>query len=121
MIKRSALVAILATAGSVAFGRHVHGPNHASHKFAAKHQNDSAPVQTKVKGDLLPDVDNENICSFYQDDSFYLLKPIISRNNNYETTLEDRYRVQFNICNRTVGFAPEHVCYGSYACLTDEQ
>ena len=115
MIKRSAatLMALLAT---VANARHVHGPNHSSHVKAPSAAQIS---EIKVQGEVIPDVNNEEICSFYKDDSFYVLKFLISREENYKATADGR-TIEFNICNRLNGYnTTGDACYQSFACLTD--
>ncbi len=74
MIKRSALIALLLASAVNTRNIHVHGPNHYSHSVASVK---SASTEVKVQGEVIPDVSNEDICSFYQDDSFYVLKFLI--------------------------------------------
>lgn len=114
MIKRSTLLALLAVT-AVTARKHVHGPDHSTHVLAPK------AVDISVKGDIIPDVQNADICSFYQDDSFYVLKFIIANGFNYnKTDTIDNREVEFNICNRLNGFNDSsHACYQTFACLKD--
>ena len=107
MLKRSALLALIAT-GCIS-ANHVHGSGHKHHY---------AP-QTKAAVDVkqvIPNQKNEDICSFYIDDSLYILKPIISNQGNYNKTLAN-FTIEFNICN-TLNNAPDS-CQGSFACITN--
>ena len=53
-------------------------------------------VPTDVKG--LPEISNDKFCSFYIDDSLYILKPLILNSDNYNATYLGQ-KIEFNICN----------------------
>jgi hypothetical protein len=80
MIKRSALIALMLASAVQTRNIHVHGPNHIAHVSTSVK---STSTEVKVQGEVIPDVSNEDVCSFYQDDSFYVLKFIIARGFDY--------------------------------------
>lgn len=122
MIKRSIFV-VAALLASVANSRsvHTHGPRHAAHVAAAKTQ--VAPADIKVEDINLDVIQNADICSFYTEESFYVLKFIIAQGYNYNLT-ESRVNetIEFNICSPLNGIANVNdTCYGTFACLTDSE
>lgn len=62
---------------------------------------------------------NADICSFFVDDSFYLLKPLILTNSSYTVSTNQggfNGAIDFNICDPLRVTTPE--CKDAFACLT---
>jgi hypothetical protein len=122
MIKRSAVILSVLIATASTRNLHVHGSNHGAHVKAVSVQTNAASsTEIKVQGDIIPDVQNADVCSFYQDESFYVLKFIIAEGFNYNSTTALNQKVEFNICNYLNNYNqdPNHACYQSFACLND--
>jgi len=99
MIKRSA--ALLSIVG-VAMAQTAE-----DYKFLAL---SDAPVTAKAS--------NADICSFWVDSSFYLLKPLILPDSSYTVSVSDGINgaIDFNICDPLRTTSEE--CSGAFACLT---
>lgn len=70
-----------------------------------------APVTAKAS--------NADICSFFVDSSFYVLKPIILANSSYTVSFSElglNGAIDFNICDPLRTTTPE--CKDAFACLT---
>lgn len=65
-------------------------------------------------------IQNADICSFYEQESFYVLKFIIAEGFNYNKTSELlNDKVEFNICSPLNGISSDtDACKGAFACLT---
>jgi hypothetical protein len=74
-----------------------------------------------VQGEVIPDLQNVDICSFYNKESFYVLKFIIAQGFNYNLTESTTSEtVEFNICSPLNIVDTNDTCFGRFACLTDK-
>jgi len=105
MIKRSA--AVLCLLGIASAG---HNQHHRKHVYSEAERQFLSIDDAQLDGVK----SNADICSFWIDSSFYLLKPIILSNGSYSANYANG-SIDFNICDPLYNPAPQ--CQGAFACL----